>query len=143
MDAESGLLVNIMSTSASKFWDYLTKSGEVDFRISPTFGLKLRPQDRAITIITIKYGEEVSTIPIELPMSTGVLPLTQVILTFHGVLVIHAPTDAASTKINSVTGVMGVGGVYIISSIPGFIVGGKIGMIRQLNNFGSKILFQV
>ena len=69
--------------------------------------------------------------------------MTQVILTFHGVLVIHAPTDAASTEINSVTGVMGVGGVYIIYSIPGFIVGGKIGMIRQLNNFGSKILFQV
>ena len=76
-------------------------------------------------------------------MLPGVLPSTPDVLTWLGVLNIHAPTDAASTKINSVTGVMGVGGVYIISSIPGFIVGGKIGMIRKLNNFGSKIMFLV
>ena len=54
IDVEYLLSENFLSMSTSYFWDCLTKSGEVDFPILPTFGLKLRPQGGAVTIVPIR-----------------------------------------------------------------------------------------
>ena len=103
----------------------------------------LRPKGGALPIIPIRAGEDVSTIPIELSIPPGVLPLTPLLLTCRGVLDLHAPPDTACTNISFVTSVRSVGGVNLITAIPGFVGGGETGMVRQLNNFCSKFLFLV
>ena len=84
IDVESGSLDNFTSTVASNFLDGLTKSGEVNFCISPTFGLALRPQGEEVPKIPIRDWEEFSTMRLALQMSPGVLPSTPVLLTCHG-----------------------------------------------------------
>ena len=125
------------------FLDYLTKPGEVNFHMSPTSWLRLRPQGEAVPIITIRAGEDISTMPIELPVLLGVIPPILVLLTCRRVLDIHAPPDAASVNISFVEGVRSVGGDNLITAIPGFVSGGNIGMVRKINNFCSKIMFLV
>ena len=66
--------------------------------------------------------------------------MTPVLLNRRGVLDAHAPPDAASTTISFVAGVRSVGGVNTTTTIPGFVDGGKKGMVRKLNKFCSKIL---
>ena len=86
MDIESRLLGNCISTAASNFWDCLTKPGEVDYCLLPTSWLKLSPQGGVVPIIPIITGEEVSMMPIALPMSPGVLLLMPILLTCRVVL---------------------------------------------------------
>ena len=134
MDVELQLLGNFPSTTASNFWDCLTKSGGVDFCISPTSWIKLRPQGGSVPIIPIRTGEEISTMPMELPILPGVLPLTPVILTCRGFLDVHAPLNVASAKISFVSSVRSVYGINLIAaiywSVPGFVGGGNTGMVR-------------
>ena len=66
-------------------------------------------------------------------MLPGVLPSTPDVLTWLGVLNIHAPTDAASAKKIFVAGIRSVCGVNLVTTIPLLIPGlvgrGKIGMV--------------
>ena len=76
-------------------------------------------------------------------MSPGVLPFNPILVTCRGFLLIHAPPYAVSTKKSFIAGVKSVHGATrigtILLSIPGFIAGGKIGMVRLLINLCSKI----
>ena len=137
MNVKSGLSENFQPTSASNFWYCLTKSGEVDFRISPTFGLKLRPKSGSVPIIPIGADEDISTMPLALPMLPGVLPSTPVLLTLHGVLDVHTPPNAASTAISFIAEVRSICGVNLTVAIPGFVGRDKKRMFRKLNNFCS------
>ena len=139
MDFKLQLLDNFPSTIASNFWDCLTKPGLVNFHISPTSWLKLRPQVGEVPIIPIRYEEDVSTMPIALSMLPGVLLSTPVLLTFCGVLNVHAPPDAVSTNISFVTGVRSIYGVNLIAEFPWFVGRGKAGMVQKLNNLCSRI----
>ena len=127
----------------SNFSDCLTKPGGVDFSTSLTYRIKLRPQGGAVPIIPIRSGEELSTMTTILSMPHGVLPLTPVLLTCHGVLDVHAPPYAASANISSLAGVRSVGGVNLIVPIPGFVYESKTGTIQQLNHFCSQITLLV
>ena len=138
MDVESGLLENFLSTVASSFRHCLTKSGEVDLRILPTSWLKLIPQVEAVPIIPIRSGEDVSTIPMTLPLSPVVLLSTPFLLTHHRFMDIHVMTNAVSAMISFVAGVRSVYVVNVIVAIPGFVGIVKTGMVRKLNNFCSK-----
>ena len=138
MDVKSKLSENFLSTAASNFGDFLTKPGEVDCHIYPTYWLKLKPQGGAVPIIPIRSRQEFSTMPIELPMLPGVLPLTPVLLTLCGVLDVHASPGAVSVEIYFVTGIGSVGEINLITAIPGLVGRGKTGMVLQLNNSCSK-----
>ena len=123
-------IIRELSVNGSvQFWYCLTKPGKVDFRISPTSWIKLRPQCGTVPTIPIGYGYYVSTIPIALSIPYGLIPSTPVILTFRGVLDIHAPSDAVFVNISFVAGVRSIGCVNMISAIPGFFYGGKTGMV--------------
>ena len=74
-------------------------------------------------------------------MIPGVLLLTPVVLTCHGVLDINAPSDTMCANISFISGVRSVGGANLVATIPGLIVRGKIGVVQQLNMFCSKITF--
>ena len=100
----------------------------------------MRSQGRTVPIITIRAGEGVSTILIALSMLHGVLPLSPVLLTCRKILDVHALLDTACATISFVVGFTSIGGGNIIDAIPRFVGGGKIGMVRQLNNFCSKIM---
>ena len=134
IDVNSRLSENFLSTAASNFWNYLIRSGGVDFCVSPTSWLKLSPQSRSVPINPIIAVGDVSIIPISLPMLAGVLPLTPVLLNHCGVLDIHAtPDDRHYVQNNSFfTGIRSVCGVKIITTIPGFIRGGNTGMVGLL-----------
>ena len=140
INVESQLSENVPSKKASIFWDCLNKSEELDCRISPTSWIKLRPQGGLVPIIPIRTGEDVSTIPIALPMLHGLLMLMPGLLTCCGVLWIHTLPDAVSTKIPLVAGVKCFCGVNLIViilwSIPGFVSGGhdRNGPVNQSIN---------
>ena len=113
----------------------------MDCHIFPTSWLKLRLQVGAVPRIPIKYGEDISTMPIALPISSGVLPLTPAILTCPGVPDIYAPPNAVYATISFVAGITSVYVLNIIDKIPGFVSRGKTGMVQQLNNFCSEFSF--
>ena len=73
----------------------------------------------------IRSGEEVSTIPIEFSILPGLLMLTPVLLTCCRVMNVHTPPDAAYATISFIAGIESVGGVNIIDTIPGVVLGGK------------------
>ena len=129
MDVKSRLSENFPSTAASNFLDCLTKSGDVDFHISQTSWLKLRPRGIVVPIIPIRSGEDVLTMPISLPIFPGVLPLTPVLITRYGVLDVHTLPDAAPTKISFVAGVRSIYGIILIAEIHGLVGRGKTGMV--------------
>ena len=120
--------------TASNFWDYLTKTGEVDCHIFPTSWLNLRPYGMAVPIMPIRTGEEILMITIALPILPGVLPPTPVLPTFQGVLDVHTPPDAMSATISFAAGVRIIHGVNLIAaapwSIPRFVDGVNTGMVR-------------
>ena len=63
-------------------------------------------------------------------MLPGVLSLTLVLITFRGVLDVHAPPNAASAAISFVAGVSNFSGVNLIVAISGFVGGGNKGMLK-------------
>ena len=134
MDVESISSCNFPSTTASNFWDFRTKHGEVDFRLLPTSWFKLRPQGREVPKITIRTVEDNSTALTALRMSPGVLSLTPVLITYRGVLLIHAPSEAVSTTTSFVAFIKRICGANIIGATPwsihGFIGGVKTGMVQ-------------
>ena len=115
---------------ASIFWYCLTKPGEVDYGISPTSYIKLKPQGGVVSTITIRYGEAVSMMLIELTIPPRVLPPTSVLLTRRVLMYIHTPPNFASAVFSFAAGVRSVCGVNLITEIIGFVGGGKTGMVR-------------
>ena len=138
MDVKSGSSDNLPSTTASNFCDFLTNPGEVDCCLLPTSWITLSPQDGEGPTIPTRTGEDVSTIPIALQIYPGVITLARIIITCRRVLLIHTLPDAASAMTSLVAGVRSVCGANMIGaihwSIPGFVVGGKAVMVRQLKN---------
>ena len=136
--AKSGhqiLIIGQLSVNDSvQFLGFLTKPGEVDCNLSPIYWIKLRSQGGVVTTIKIRTGEEGSTMKIASPMLPGVLPLTPILLTRHGVLGVHAPPNSASATIYFITGVKSVFDVNLIGTIHwpihGFVRVSKTGMAR-------------
>ena len=82
----------------------------------------------------VRPGDGGSTTLTALRLLHVALPSVPVLITFCGVLLIHAPPVAASTKTSFVAGVKSIYGANIIGttpwSLPGFIRGGKTWMVR-------------
>ena len=134
MDVKSRSLGNFPSTTASNFWDFPTKPGQVDCRLLPTSWIKLSPQGGKFPTIPIRTGEDDSKTITSLQMSPRMLPLNPVLITCYGVLLIHAPPDAASTTTSFAVGVNSVCGANISGAIPWsiswLIKGVKTGIVQ-------------
>ena len=126
-----------------QFWEFLTKSGKVYCRLLPTSWLTLSPQGGEVQTIPIRTREDGSAMLTALQMSPGVLPSTPVLLTCRGLLLIHAPYNAASTTNSFFAGIKSVCGTNIINaiswSIPWSIGRGKTGMFQLLNFFKTPV----
>ena len=132
MDFQSRSSDNFLSTTSSNFWDYMTKPGELDFRLLPSFWLTSRPHSGKFQIIPIRNGKDGSTMQISFKKLSGVLPSMSVLLTGCGVLSVHTPLHDVSATTSFVAGVINVCGANIIGTIYwsnlGIVCGGKTGM---------------
>ena len=91
------------------------RSGEVDCCISPISWITLRPHGEEVApMIPIRAREEVSLIPHEWPMFPGMVPMTPLLLTYRGVLLVHVLPDVVCAKILFTAGVINV---YVTSII--------------------------
>ena len=134
MDVKSKSSGNFLSTTASNFWGCPSKPGESDCCLFPTFCITSSPQGREVPKIPIRTGEDILMTLTELLMLPGVLPPTPVLLTFRIFMLIHATTDAAFATTSFISGVNSICNTNtihtILWSVPGFIGGGKTGMVR-------------
>ena len=130
---------NFPSTTASNFWVFPPKPGDVDCRLFATCRLLLRTQGGEVVTITIRTGGGACSTLTALQTSPGVLRLMPVLLTCRGVLLTHTPSHASFTTTSFVSGVNSVCGAATIGTILGsilrFIFGAMTGRVRLLNNF--------
>ena len=138
----------------SNILDFI-KSGVEDCRISSIFGLMLGPQGGAVASIetlvpgplfpalSLEAAREYLLILLWIGVEIGMDPSTQVLLIFHGVLLVHELSVVVPAKISFT---IGVSRICDISLIVRFILRGKADtstMVRPLNNFWSKITLPV
>ena len=147
MEAESISLGNFPSTTASNFWVFLPKPGDVDCHFFETCRLPLRPQSWEVATIPIRNREGAYSTLKLLPTSPGMFPWTPFLLTRQWVLLTHVPPHSASAATYFVLGIKSFCGAATIGttlgSILGFIFRATTGRVRLLNYFCSKSPFLV
>ena len=139
MSGANRWLVNCRSMEVSNSLEFI-KSGIAGCLLLPISGLTLRPQGGAVVpIIPIRVWEEVLLISQAWTIFPGVVPLTPFLLTWWGVLLVHALPNVSSVNIFFAAGVIGIcGASTIVFSSGGWIETSP--MVRPLNKFWSKIL---
>ena len=94
----------------------------------------MRTQGGSVPIISIITKEEVSMMPIALPIFPGVLLMTPVLLTHQKILDVYILPNAVYAINYFVLGIRSNRGINLITatpwSIPGFVNRGKTGMVH-------------
>ena len=144
--------MNFLWMEVSK-WSESLRFGVADCLLFPIPRLKIASVGGAVLLLlvtmkilvpalSLEAGVQVFIITLWSWVEIGMDMLMSVLINCPQVLFVHAFSAAASTNIYCTTVVRNICGTISITSIPGFVGGGKTEtslMVRQLNKFWSKI----